>query len=395
MKSSIPVAKEFEKRGEQIEFYFLHKESEESILHMKEIGFDWDAAHIKYEDIKHIECDVAHLVLPGPVTRKVTRALYEKTDRPLIVSGLVGLLSIGISDCYYSRQGCDLIYVGSSENKRLLGEFAQKMGHNPERIVNTGLPIFDKLTEIKKKPHQRKKIVFAGQPTFPSSLAQRIYIVKKLKEMARARPEWDIVLKPRHRLEQTTYHKVEFHYELIVKAQEKIDPNPSNFSIDYTPLTKLFETTDMLITVSSTAGLESAVGGIETVFLADFGVTEAYGNQILMDSGCFMLFDEVSMGESPILSSGWLQKNITFGSGNVVSVVDMVLSKADYRAFEVNPVERWGEFERYLEGERVREYVYNPGLKSVAFQCVRRILKFVRNFKCFDRALRYVAKAAK
>ena len=90
-----------------------------------------------------------------------------------------------------------------------------------------------------------------------------------------------MVLKPRHRIGEDTYHRMRHHPETLLAGTEL----PANFSIDYTPIGEQLPTVDLLITVSSTACLEALDHGSRVALVLDLGLHERYGNHVFLDSG--------------------------------------------------------------------------------------------------------------
>src|SRR4029453_13791191 len=126
-----------------------------------------------------------------------------------------------------------------------------------------------------------KTVMFADQPTVPQTREDRLYLYQRLLAYARIHPERDVVLKPRHRIGEDTFHRIKFLPEALLSGVRR----PPNFSIDYTPISDRLGTLDLMLTVSSTAALEAAAAGVRTAFVADLDVREQLGNHIFLDSG--------------------------------------------------------------------------------------------------------------
>jgi hypothetical protein len=99
---------------------------------------------------------------------------------------------------------------------------------------------------------------------------------------AQAHPDRQVVLKPRHRIGEDTFHRMRFHPEVLLSGVRK----PANFSIDYTPISERLTNLDLMVTISSTAALEAVGAGVRTAFVADLDVREQLGNHIFLAPVC-------------------------------------------------------------------------------------------------------------
>ena len=71
---------------------------------------------------------------------------------------------------------------------------------------------------------------------------------------------------------------------------------------------EVLDRTDLLVTVSSTAALESLHRGIPTAVLTDLGIREALGNHHFLGSGCLASWDQLDAGHAPAPDEEWLAR---------------------------------------------------------------------------------------
>ena len=71
------------------------------------------------------------------------------------------------------------------------------------------------------------------------------------------------------------------------------DDLPPNVRFDYTPIAEALPTTDLLLTMSSTACLEALDHGCRVGLILDLGVHERYGNHVFLDSGLLRTFSQL------------------------------------------------------------------------------------------------------
>ena len=106
-----------------------------------------------------------------------------------------------------------------------------------------------------------------------------------------------MLLKLRSKPGEHTTHIEELPYQKL--AQRLPDGLPPNFRLVYGHMGEVLDRTDLLVTVSSTAALESLHRRIPTVVLTDLGVREALGNHHFVGSGCLASWDQLDAGHRP------------------------------------------------------------------------------------------------
>jgi hypothetical protein len=77
----------------------------------------------------------------------------------------------------------------------------------------------------------------------------------------------------------------------------------------YGPMAEVLDTTDVLLTVSSTAAVEAWARGIDAVIITDFGIAERYGNHHFLGCGALATFDDLDAGIVPRADPEWLEAN--------------------------------------------------------------------------------------
>lgn len=71
---------------------------------------------------------------------------------------------------------------------------------------------------------------------------------------------------------------------------------------------EVLDRADLLVTVSSTAALESLHRRVPTVVLTDLGVREALGNHHFVGSGCLASWDQLDAGHRPDPDEDWVAR---------------------------------------------------------------------------------------
>ena len=148
------------------------------------------------------------------------------------------------------------------------------------------------------------RVVFAAQPSVPESRADRTYLLRRLVEHARLHPHREVLLKLRSKPGEHTTHLEELPYQKL--ADRLPGGLPPNFRLVYGHMGEVLDRTDLLVTLSSTAALESLHRGIPTAVLTDLGVREALGNHHFLGSGLLTSWDRLDGGHRPAPTrTGW------------------------------------------------------------------------------------------
>ncbi len=239
--------------------------------------------------------DVVVSSLAGPLTHRLSldlaaavRAGQDGHSGPVLVSGWVGIIIEKVTAGYLDRSGTDVVAVNSLDDLDHFRRAGATLGIPTDNLVLSGLPFLSCAP-----PAQRggpvTTVLFADQPTVPASQEERSYVYRRLVEHARRHPDREVLLKPRHRPGEDTFHRMAHHPADLLASEDL----PANFRIDYTPISELLPRVDLLVTMSSTACLEAIDQGSRVALLLDLGVHERHGNHVFLDSGLLRTFDQI------------------------------------------------------------------------------------------------------
>ena len=252
--------------------------------------------------------DCVVLAVQGPLVARFTdelellRAVTPDGHEPVVVTGWVGIIIEKLVAGYLDRAGSDVIAVNSADNLRDFVEAGRLLGIAPDNLVLSGLPLLPAWPAPLADGPVRT-VLFADQPTVPDTPWDRAYLYVRLAEYARLHPDRKVLLKPRHRPDEGTFHVMQDHPEAVLA---RMGPLPANFSVTYDSITSLLPATDLLLTISSTAALEAIGHGVRTVFVSDLGVHEKHGNHVLVRSGLLANFDDMISDRIPRPDPAWL-----------------------------------------------------------------------------------------
>jgi hypothetical protein len=255
-----------------------------------------------------LQVDVVVLAMHGPLVRRFCHDLFdavelEDTVPPATISGWVGVIIEKIIAGYLDRYAADIVAVNSQSNLATFKAVARSLDLPADNLVLSGLPLLSGQRREMPIDTPIKTVMFADQPTVPQTRADRLYIYQRLLAYAQAHPDRLVVLKPRHRIGEDTFHRMKFHPEVLLSGVRK----PPNFSIDYTPIGDRLADLDLMLTVSSTAALESVGAGVRTALIADLDVREQLGNHIFLDSGLLRTFDQLERDDIGVPAKSWFE----------------------------------------------------------------------------------------
>ncbi|QFU97692.1 hypothetical protein KDY119_01191 [Luteimicrobium xylanilyticum] len=257
--------------------------------------------------------DVLVLALQGPLTSRFVQDVAADAGhadggrdgiRPVVVTGWVGVIVEKLVAGYLERFASDVVAVNSREDLRTFRAAGAQLGLPTDNLMLSGLPLLPGRPAAPRRGPVRT-VLFADQPAVPASRADRSYLYGRLVEHARRHPERRVLVKPRHRPDEDPFRTARHHPAELLAG----DDLPPNLELVYEPFPELLRSVDVVLTVSSTAGLEAVGAGVRTVFVADLGVHESLGNHVLLPSGLVRTLDvlEGPDAELPEPDPAWLR----------------------------------------------------------------------------------------
>ncbi|MFB7558434.1 DUF6716 putative glycosyltransferase [Streptomyces brevispora] len=248
--------------------------------------------------------DLVVLALVGGAVQAMLHGLaaLRLPARPVVVTGYVGVVYEKLADGLLLRHGADVVLANSRQDATRFRAVYEGVGADASAVTEAALPF------LGGAPHRpepgRDTVVFAAQPSVPASRADRTYLLRRLVEHARLHPGREVLLKLRSKPGEHTTHIEELPYQRL--AERLPGGLPPNFRLVYGHMGELLDRTDLLVTVSSTAALESLHRRIPTAVLTDLGVREALGNHHFIGSGLLTSWDHLDGGAHPRPDERWL-----------------------------------------------------------------------------------------
>ncbi|MFC3578429.1 DUF6716 putative glycosyltransferase [Streptomyces yaanensis] len=272
--------------------------------------------------------DVLVLALVGGGVQAVLHGLKriweDRTRRPVVVTGYVGVVYEKLADGLLLRHGADLVLANSRQDADRFRAVYEGVGADASAVTEVALPFLggaayagehDPAAQQGRGPYT---VVFAAQPSVPDSRKDRAYLLERLVRHARLHPEREVLLKLRSKPGEHTTHIEEVPYQ---KLAQKLDL-PANFRLVYGHMGEVLDRTDLLVTVSSTAALEALHRRVPTVVLTDLGVREALGNHHFVGSGCLASWDQLDAGHRPAADEEWVARQGVAADGSYDTAFD-------------------------------------------------------------------------
>ncbi|MEZ3177567.1 hypothetical protein KYY02_02220 [Streptomyces pimonensis] len=230
------------------------------------------------------------------------RVWEDRPQRPVVVTGYVGVVYEKLADGLLLRHGADLVLANSRQDADRFRAVYEGVGADASSVTEVALPFLGGAAY--QGEHDPYTVVFAAQPSVPESRRDRTYLLDRLVQHARRHPEREVLLKLRSKPGEHTTHIEELPYQKLV---QRLDP-PANFRLVYGNMGEVLDRTDLLVTVSSTAALESLHRRIPTVILTDLGIRESLGNHHFVGSGCLASWDQLDEGHRPVPDAEWVSR---------------------------------------------------------------------------------------
>ncbi|WP_037627269.1 DUF6716 putative glycosyltransferase [Streptomyces aureus] len=297
--------------GHALDALFLRTRATPTERQLEEIGIVPDTRREVtvaelVDDEELAAADVAVLATVGGTTLALAHGLgiaWEGRERrPVTVTGYVGVVYEKMVDGLMTRAGTDLVLANSAyDADRFRAAFAS-VGVDPDSVVECALPFLggEPYAPSTERPFT---LTFAVQPSVRKGREARLGLLERAAAHARRHPERLVLMKLRSLPGEHTTHVEADPYQLLV--ERLAEPAPPNLRLVYGNMGEVLDRTDLLVTVSSTAALESMHRGIPTAILTDFGVREAHGNHYFVHSGCLASWDDLDAGAAPRVDPAW------------------------------------------------------------------------------------------
>lgn len=262
--------------------------------------------------------DVVVAASRGWAVQSMMTLIENRPDRPVLVSGLAGIALPVLPYGLGFRRSVDVFIVHSRRELREFTEASRTHGipHTYELATIpfiSSAPYVAEGDAMRGRPAPeviRDRIVFAAQAMVPASRRDRMWLLRRLMETARAHPHLDVVIKVRAREGEPQTHVEHFSYEsLLDDVAASGEHIPYNLLLEGGAMSRQLRRAVGLVTVSSTAILEAIAEEIPCLALTDFGIGAEQINLVLLDSFLLGTTDELVDGMFRQPNPEWLDDN--------------------------------------------------------------------------------------
>jgi hypothetical protein len=297
-----------------LDAYFLRGRMTPTERQLAEVGIEPDLHRTAtpadlVDDPALAGADIVVLATAGGLTLSLLHALglawQGRADRPVTVTGYVGVVYEKLVDGLLNRAGSDLLLANGAFDAARFRYTLGGVGVDPNTVVEAALPFlggapYDPAAAGRDQPFT---VCFAAQPSVPAGRKARLQLLERAALHARRHPGRLVLVKLRSLPGEHTTHVEAHPYQLLV--EDLAQPVPENLRLVYGHMGEVLDRTDLLVTVSSTAAIESLHRGIPTAILTDFGLREAHGNHYFTNSGCLASWPELDEGLVPRGDPAW------------------------------------------------------------------------------------------
>ena len=347
-KGCLPLQAAFEKKGFATElFQFVCDSTEtDNDIFKKNISTFSVLKNSELElFLESASFEAFYLNLPGNHLTNFFRIFSEyfnkvnRKKRPILIGGYNGLLSYRLYEGFYARSFLDLFHVNAKKDFDLFNELLSSLDISfKPKIVLSGLPILDWSRSAELNKVEREIILFVGQPNLPKSKQERVNLLIKLNELAKRFPSKTVVIKPRVKLHEKTFHRIDFHFHSLYKDLSNQIAWEKNLVFSYEDVETLVTNSCLVISICSTVLLEASCAKVPVVSLTDFGINETIGNSFFLGSGVLMGLDSiVSESDFPAIDPVFYKDNIYVTDSSSKYVADQTETfLKNFQAKEVN-----------------------------------------------------------
>lgn len=254
--------------------------------------------------------DIVLAACTGPVVDVlVAEVLGDVRPRPVFVTGLPGISIPATEKAWLFRSGCDLFIVHSGREVAEFTDIGKRLGVRGS-VALARLPYLDHGVHPAAGAASGDKVIFATQAKVPRRREERERVLLALADLARDRPDLEVVVKLRARDSERQTHNERHPYERLWRslvAEGRVRDGLLTFAAG--PMHEHLARACGFVTVSSTAALEAIRHEVPLLILADFGVSAEMINVVFEGSGCLGTLDDLAAGRFRVPDEGWCRSN--------------------------------------------------------------------------------------
>lgn len=231
--------------------------------------------------------------------------LAREPFRPIVAIASPGVALTEHLNGYMSRAPADVLCFNAEHERAEYLAAAADLGVDATNAVTTGLLGIDRRPR-EPRGDGRPAIVFFEQPVIPDRRMQRTHLLAGLIDLARRRPDADVLIKLRHGRNETAHHPTKHHMEDLARGLFARGGRPDNLVFTLDNAGQLLDRAALAVTVSSTVAVEAMARGVPTRIVSDFGISESLGTSYFVGSGCFAPLANLSPEMTDVANPDWV-----------------------------------------------------------------------------------------
>lgn len=254
--------------------------------------------------------DIVLAAATGPVVEQIFATAAGMDARPALISGLPGVgLPATTRGALHRRFGDAFITHSRHEADAYASVYAKR--RIPAHILVSRLPLLASANppQLTSSPASVDRLIFAPQAKVPAGREERLAILRALDRWVRDDESRHVVVKLRSRDGEHETHHERFRYRDLLAELRSADALSPRVTEEFGPMSAFLTPGSALVTVSSTAALESLDQGLPTLIISDFGVNEQMLNIAFAGSGLDRTLAQMVAGDFPYPTSQWLTDN--------------------------------------------------------------------------------------
>jgi hypothetical protein len=277
--------------------------------------------------------DLVFAAATGPVVAelyaRILRTEPANNRRTALISALPGVAFPATRKGWnYRRPGDGFICHSHAEARDFSFMNLDDDGHQPTIMVSK-LPFLRSTGFPTQVPGTIKRLVFAPQAKVPFGKAEREQILISLERTARLNPGLEVLVKLRARAGEPQTHLEAYPYDLLFEQLVRAGTLGKVTHLQFVTgsMAEVLSKESALVTVSSTAALESLDRGLPTMVLSDFGVNAQMINVVFESSGLLGSLDDLEALNFAPANKPWLRENYFHRVDNTFNESLMILAQ--------------------------------------------------------------------
>lgn len=283
-------------------------------------GTDLDPQDLKVLALNQLNAqtiseDLVFAAATGPIVAelyaRILRSEPAAQRRTALISALPGVAYPATRKGWnYRRPGDGFICHSHAEARDFSFLTLDEAGHQPTIMVSK-LPFLRSPGFPSESTGDIKRLVFAPQAKVPATKEERERILISLERTARLNPGLDVLIKLRARAGEPQTHLEAYPYDLLFAelVQSGRLGKVSHLQFSTGSMDEALSPDSALVTVSSTAALESIDRGLPTMVLSDFGVNPEMINVVFQTSGLLGSLSQLESLDFSRPNKPWLREN--------------------------------------------------------------------------------------